>query len=391
VISGYAIVAENAVISGNARVEDTALVMGNASVRDNAKVIESACVYGNYTMTENACAKGMAFCMADGSISGQGTVDGDYYDDGGKTVTKGTAYGWVSAQSYVDGLPYTDQLIAAYDFDTDSSASFSDRYTSTYGTTSGNPVWEASRTSASGVLTLDGNDDYAQLDRSLLYTKNLDLQIAFLSRSQKTDEVLLYLGNDTAYLKILASNADGCPEVVFSDGTTTETLTASTTLSLGTWNILRVVLDGDTGTLSLNGESVATGTITIDPDTIANAISVSDTGAAYRLGADNHGAHALNGSIDFVRVYSGAAQAPTETYTGQEEIPICIETGSVGDLDLSGSINILDLVLLKQYLLYDRIAFSSFVTIADLNGDGGCSLADAVLMQKYLLGCYDLV
>ncbi|MBQ8687668.1 MAG: N-acetylglucosamine-1-phosphate uridyltransferase, partial [Ruminococcus sp.] len=89
VIAGYAIVAENAVISGNARVDDTALVMGKANISGNARVIESALVYGEVTMKDNACAKGMAFCMANGSISGQGVIDGDYYDDGGKTVTKG--------------------------------------------------------------------------------------------------------------------------------------------------------------------------------------------------------------------------------------------------------------------------------------------------------------
>ncbi len=98
-IGGYAIIAENAFISGNARVDDTAMVMGKANVSGNAKVIESACVYGEYKITDNGCAKGTAFCMANGSISGTGTVDGDYYDDGGKTVTKGTAYGWVSSQS----------------------------------------------------------------------------------------------------------------------------------------------------------------------------------------------------------------------------------------------------------------------------------------------------
>ena len=100
VISGYAIIAENAVISGNARVDDYGLVMGKANISGNAKVIESACVYGDYTIKDYGCAKGVAFCMANGSISGQGVVDGDYYDDGGKVVTKGTAYGWVSEQSY---------------------------------------------------------------------------------------------------------------------------------------------------------------------------------------------------------------------------------------------------------------------------------------------------
>ncbi len=211
VIAGYAIVGESAKISGNVRVDDTALVMGQANISGNAKVIESALVYGTFTMTDYACAKGMAFCMANGSISGQGCVDGDYYDDGGKIVTQGTAYGWVSEQSYVDALTYTDKLISAYEFSEDSTLSFDDVYTSTYGSTSGTPLWESVRASANGVLTLNGENQYAQLDRSLLYTQQMDLQISVLPRSDEKQQTILHLGNNEAYIKLVSANDSGNP------------------------------------------------------------------------------------------------------------------------------------------------------------------------------------
>lgn len=388
VISGYAIIAENADISGNARVDDTALVMGRAKVSGNSKVIESACVYGTYKMTDNACAKGMAFCMADGSISDQGAVDGDYYDDGGKTVTKGTAYGWVSSQSYVDALNYTDKLICAYDFSDNSSYSFNDRYTSTYGTTTGNLLWEKTRTSADEVLTFKGNGEYAQLDRNLLYTKDFDLQTAFLARSGG-EQTLLHLGNDKAYIKISAVNSDGYTEAVFSDGSTVQKLTSDVPVDLGAWTTVRLVLEGDTGELIINGETADSGNITIDPYDIASAVGVSDKTAAYRLGADNNNKNCLNGSIDYVHLYNGRTLNPANvSYTEREEI--VKNRIMLGDVDFNGSLNVFDLIILKRTyvnLLYgvnDERLSSRFLAASDLNGDGMLSPLDISLMKNYL-------
>lgn len=389
VIAGYAIIAENAVVSGNARVDDCALVMERANIGGNARVIESACVYGDYTMKDDACAKGMAFCMSNGSISGQGTVDGDYYDDGGKTVTKGTAYGWVSSQSYVDALPYTDKLLYAYDFDSDSSAVFTDRYTSTYGTSNGDPLWEANRTSANGVLTFDGNGDYAQLDRGLLYTENLDLQLSFLSRSTENGQVLLYMGNDESYLKIIAANNEGKTEVIFCDGTKTEKLTSSDVLEPGTWTTLRVILDGDTGRLDINGETAAAGTVTINPADIADSVTLSDNIAAYRLGADNNGNNEFNGSFDFIRIYSSEAEAPSEIYTEHEDITAEKNKTLAGDLDFNENIDVFDLTLMKRLILSDTEPNARTFAASDINGDSKVNVSDAVLLQQYLLAMTD--
>ncbi|MBQ7132768.1 MAG: hypothetical protein IJO29_09355 [Oscillospiraceae bacterium] len=383
VISGYAIIAESATISGNARVDDYAMVMGTASVSGNARVIESACVYGQYTMTDYACAKGMAFCMANGSVSGQGVVDGDYYDDGGKYVTKGTAFGWVSAQTYVDSLSYTDKLMYAYDFGEDSSNVANDRYNSTYAYTANSPLWEQTRTSASGVLTLNGTQ-YAQLDRGMLYTKDMDLQIAFLSRSYDDNQVLLHLGNDSSYIKVLASNDSGSPEVIFSNGSTTQKLTATAELERGKWTILRVVLSSDYAQLYINNQQVASGTITIDPDDIASNISVDDADAAYRLGADNNAENMFNGSVDFVRMYYSQASAPTETYSESETVSQQQYQTLVGDLDFDAQITVIDILTFKRLMLSYASVDTRTLAAADTDGNGYIDANDLQTLTEYV-------
>lgn len=385
VIGGYAIIAEGANISGNARVDDTALVMGQAQVKDNARVIESACVYGTYTMIDNAVAKGMAFCMANGSISGQGTVDGDYYDDGDKSVSKGTAFGWVSSQEYVNALPYTDKLIYSYDFNDDSTYSFADKYTSTYGTSYGAPLWEASRTSANGVVTLNGNQQYLNLDRSILYTDDIDFQIAVLIRSDAPSQTILHLGNKNAYVK-LTCGSDGL-NLILTDGDKTETLTADP-LNLGEWYTVRFVIEGDNAQLIINGETVTNGTVTLDPIDIASAVLTSDSTAAYRIGAIDNTENSLCGSIDFVRIYRGRGADPTETYSDKEDITLEPELHPsqtlVGDCDFNAKITILDLALLKKLILGNKELSNKLKAASDVNGDDTISLADVVVMQKFI-------
>ncbi|MBD5160284.1 MAG: hypothetical protein HDT23_08615 [Ruminococcus sp.] len=374
VISGYAIVAENAVISGNARVDDTGLVMGRANVSGNAKVIESACVYGNSKMSDNAIAKGNAFVMADGNITGQGVVDGDYYDDSGKTISKGTSYGWTSTQTYADSRPYTYKLMYAYDFDVDSILSFNDRYTSTYGMNYG-AEWEDNRTSAKGVLTFDGNN-FAELDKSVLYTENIDIQTAVLNRGNGT---VLFFGDDNSHIKLSADGNNFTAEFMLNGKS--ETLTAENAVDGAKWAKVRLILDGDKGKIMVDGKTVAEGTVTINPCDIANAVE----NGAYRIGADNNGKNNFNGSVDFVRIFSSEAEEPAETYTGIEDTPQQ-ESILVGDVHSDMRIDSFDLVKIRQFAVNDGNLSKKDKASADVNGDGVVSIADAVTMQNYLLG-----
>ena len=374
VISGYAIVAENAVISGNARVDDTGLVMGRANISGNAKVIESACVYGNTKMSENAVAKGNAFVMADGNITGQGVVDGDYYDDSGKTIAKGTSYGWTSTQTYADSRPYTDKLMYAYDFDVDSALSFNDRYTSTYGMNYGTE-WEAERTSAKGVLTFDGNN-FAELDKSVLYTEDIDIQTAVLNRGNGT---VLFFGDDNSHIRLSADGNNFTAEFMLNGKS--ETLTAENVVDGVQWAKIRLILDGDRGKIMVDGKTVAEGTVTINPSDIANAVEEG----SYRIGADNNGKNNFKGSVDFVRIFNSEAEEPAETYTGIEDTPQQ-ESILVGDVYSDMRIDSFDLVKIRQFAINSENLSKKDKASADVNGDDVVNIADAVMMQNYLLG-----
>lgn len=377
VVGGYAIIAENAVISGNARVDDTGLVMGRAEVSGNAKVIESACVYGNTKMSENAVAKGNAFVMADAVISGQGVVDGDYYDDSNKVISKGTSYGWACAQSYADSRPYTDKLLYAYDFENNSAMTFSDRYNSTYGVNYG-AEWEKSRTSADGVLTFSGNG-FAEIDRGVLYSENIDIQTAILNRG---DGTVLFFGDDDSHIKLTADGNNLTAEFML-DGKS-EKLTAENAVTKGKWAKVRVILEDGNGMITVDGKTVAEGKITINPENIADSAEAG----AYRIGADNDGGNAFDGSVDFVRIFNGRAEEPSEIYTESENVNAVSEI-LVGDVYADMRIDVFDLVRLKQLVVNPKNITPAEKASADITNDGAVSVTDAVVLQKYLLGQTD--
>lgn len=377
VVGGYAIVAEDAVVSGNARIDDCAVVAGQANISGNARVIESAWVYSTYSIKDDACAKGMAFCMATGSLSGQAVVDGDYYDDGGKTSSKGTAYGWVSSQNYVDSLPYTDKLIYSYDFSKNSSGILSDKYNSTY--VSSNADWSDKMTGADNVLSFDGGQ-YAELDRAILYTDDIDIQIAALPKSNAGENTLIHLGSSDSYIKLLMPNPDGHIEAVFKNGDKVERLVSDEPADIGAWHKIRIILSGDSGKLIVDGRNAAEGTVTINPSDIASSVGVSDKTSAYRLGADNTMNNGFNGRVDFIRIFSSEGEAPAESYTEREDIE---KVPVRGDVNADGKFSIADIVMMQKWLVCsgELIDWQA----GDLHDDGVINVLDLCLMKKELL------
>nr|MDE6784051.1 hypothetical protein [Ruminococcus sp.] len=364
VVAGFGMVAENAVVSGNARIDDYAMVMGRTNISGNAQIIESACVYGNVTMTDNSVAKGIAFAMADGKLSGSGKIDGDYYDDSGKTVSKGTSFGWTSAQSYSDSRPYTENLIYAYDFTDDSSMTFSDRYTSTYGINSG-ALWEQERTSARGVLTFSGKQ-YGELDKSILYSDNLEIQLGLLNRDTAgNDDTVLYLGDENAYIRV--SILDGAVNVELKNGESIETVTTDKDLfNCGEWaNISIRIIDGQAAVLK-DGNISNEKPVTIKPSDIANTAGES---SVYRIGGGISGENDFNGSLDYVRFFNGIGEAPKEEYTEKEEINVTEPPTEEPTTSEPST---------------EEPTTDSDILYGDANCDGEVSVADATLILQVL-------
>lgn len=388
VIDGYAMIAERANISGNAYIGDYAMVMGNATVTDHAKVIESACVYGNYQISGDAVAKGIAFCMANGSLSGQGIVDGDYYDDGGNTVTAGTCYGWWNTQTYCSNRPYTDGLYVAYDFDTDSSEIAKERYNSTYAYNMG-ALWEQNRTGATGVLTLDGADDYLDVDDAVTAFDTQYLHFSTLWRGGADDQKLFYYGDDTKYCYFTPRNSDGVAALVYNRGDGEVVVAAQEALPLGEWSLVTVGIDGGALELQVNNNAVvssaASGYTLSDVMDLSspNSDSVSMVGAGFD-------GDAYNGSLDFFRVYHKEVYREVIDYGQSEEIteeqqP---QTGLRGDVDCNGEVRIADVILLNRYLAEDTTITitSQGMYNADMNEDTNVNTADPTAILKYLAG-----
>ena len=405
VIAGYGMVCENAVVSGNARVDDCGLVMGKANISGNARVIESACVYGNTTMTDYATAKGVAFLMANSSLSGEGAGDGDLYSDNNIQFTQGTSFGWTSAQAYASSRPYTSKLLYAYDFGSDSSHDATDRYTSTYALNTG-AEWEPERTSAQGVLTFDGSSSLA-LDRSALYTEDMEIQLAVLDRDPTASkETLLYFGNSSDYLELCLEDND----IVLRGGLSASSavpqeVRAENAVTDGKWTKVSVILSGGNATIKTDGNIVAQGAMTVTPRNVADSVTVDDSTAAYRAGADNNGENTLNGSLDFIRIFRGEVEEPSETYSGQEEVTVpSTDPGTKivwGDADCDGEVKMNDVVLVMQSISNadkygvdgsdkDRITPDGQrnANVYE-NADSGITVQDALLIQKYLLELVD--
>ena len=365
IVTGHAVVAENATVKDNAIIGDFGGVMGNAVISENARVLESGLVFNTYTVSGNASVKGVAYCLSKGAAYGQAMADGDYYDDSGRSITSGSVYGWASPDTYVDHRPYTDGQTAGLEFSTDSSAIAADTYSSTYAVAQNQPLWEAERTSAEGVLTFTG-DEYLIADSSYAALHDAEYQTSVLLRNEGKQTIFRF-GTDGNSMELTAEKGN----VTFALGD--EEVTAENAYIAGQWIIISISLNGDEVKLTVNnGETVTeTASMTSDP------VDILSGDAMYRIG------EGMDGSMDYFRVFFKDVDEPAYTYT-KTEAPSAPK-GMIGDLDRNDKINVFDLAYLKKAILY---GYDDAVTgvVGDCNGSGTIDIVDAIMMQKYLHG-----
>ena len=366
VITGHAIVGDRANVSGNAIVGDAASVCGSASVSENARVLESAFLTDTASVSGNATVKGTAFLYGKTAATGQAMPDGDYYDDKGRTLSAGSMYGWASPDDYVNARPYSDGQTAGLEFESASGAMTPDTYTSTYGASTG--TWEASRTSANGVMTFKpGEVLYADSAYAALH--DADYQTAVLIRQ---DGDIFSFGNDAKSLRLTTDN--GALYLTAANGEKFETLEVKNAYEYGKWAVISVVIEGDEVKVNVNGETKATGAMTIDP------IDVVSEDATYTLGGGGL-------SMDFFRVNFKAVAEPAYTYTESEDVtdaPVDKPEElyyMYGDLNGDGEVDVFDLALMKRQVLDGAVSM-----IADLNNDHQNNVLDLVILTKYLHG-----
>lgn len=396
IISGHAVVDGGGMIynngwifgtvnlSGNAVISDHAVVTGSCTVSGNAKILQKAFLIEAVTVTDNAVVKGMAYVYGTGTYSGQTILDGDYAN--GESLSSGTAFGWLDTA----GTAYTDGMISGYDFSRDTTTWAYDQYAATNALQNG-AVWESQRTSANGVLSLDGTDDYVILDNSVAKAHGLQISLAALWKGGTAQQDLLWFGDENAYMTFTPANADGVAEFVITDGVTTQKLTASAPLTKGEWSRITIRLFDGNGTLLINGQQAASGAITLAPIDVISAAASDDCYLGKGVAHNN-----FKGAVDYCNFYFKSVDEPAASYYGSEEIddsdpnvqpPVEIVT-NWGDVDCNGLVEINDVILLNRLLAEDATITITDQGIlnADCHYDNGTTGDDSTAILQYIAG-----
>jgi hypothetical protein len=321
VVQGSATVQGSAMVSGSALIEGTALVEGEARVRDRAWVISGAQVRGralisgytqieNTTVQDDAVVRGCAYPFG-GTISGTAVMDHDYSSVW--TVSDGAHFshipwgGWWDA-FYAQTLRKPRGLVASYRTEEADGEEWRDEFGALHALLRGSPVRSTDATLGSPVMTFDGVDDYAALDRSVADTSRFSFGCWVKpANAPGTVEPLLFLGSAATRAVKLVRNAAGNAVFTIRNGATTGTLTSTSALPANQWTHLAVTLTGTAGTLFVGGNLEATASISLTPLSVLAANDGVAMQANY-LGRDWAGA-LFKGSFDDVRFYNVALTA----------------------------------------------------------------------------------
>ncbi|KNY25606.1 DUF6055 domain-containing protein [Pseudobacteroides cellulosolvens] len=303
IVSGHAIIKDSAIVKDNAKIRDFAVMMGNAEASGNARVLESATVKEKRKITDNGVAKGMAIAAGEASITGEGMVDGDYIDS--TNITKGVAFGWTRGQDYASSRPYTPSLYAGYEFGTSSSVFARDKYGVTHGIIRGNPLWSASSEGHSGILQLNGDNQYVVLENSVSDLKDIEIRATVRWDGGTANQRLFNFGSSQdKYMYLTPSDENGKVKFEIRNGNNVKTMVADASLPVGSWVDLRLVLTGDTGILYINNTPAAVqNDININPEDL-NAPNVNSQSNSNYIGRGILPEQPLfKGAVDSFHIY----------------------------------------------------------------------------------------
>lgn len=367
-------------VSGNAKVGERAVVTAGASVSGNARIMGNAYLLDNYSATDDATIKGTAYCYGDGVASGQAILDGEFYNN--CNISQGTAFGWLETDAYNSSLPYTDGLFAGYEFSNSSNIFAYDTYGATNGIMRNAPLWEEERTSAGGVITFNGADQYIICDRTLVDYKDMEISTAVLWRGGETEQRIFEFGNNEI-LSLTPSNYKGKAELRVG-GTI---VTADTELPVGEWAVIRVIICGNVAKLMINGRLAGQSMIyTLPEDTISRT-------SHYYIARGGEGGF-FNGSMDYFRVYFKESEEPAYYYTQNETIE---EDILYGDANCDGIVDTKDFDLIVNAIIMPtsygvngtsdlRITFQGIRNADVYDRGNGITTNDALAIRRYLNG-----
>ena len=369
-------------VSGNAKIGDTAVVTANATVSGDARVMGNAYILDNYCVTDEATVKGSAYCYGNGVAWGQAIIDGDFAND--CSLSKGAAFGWEESDVYTSNLTYKKDLFAAYEFDRESRIFAYDSYGATNGIMRNLPLWERRRSSASGVMTFNGKNQYIICDKTLADFKELEICTSILWHGGDDYQSVFEFGND---LKIRFTPRDREGRAMLTIGGAT-CYANNCVFPKGRWTIVRIVIKDNIVSLYFNGELVGQSLIFISPEEIV------DNTSRFYIGRSENGNY-FNGSMDYFRVYYHEAEEPEYAYSRGEWL--YMEPTWYGDANCDGAVTMDDFdLILNSIVLPSKYGIngtdpghitSQGMCNADVYERGeGITANDAVSIRKYLRG-----
>ena len=170
------------------------------------------------------------------------------------------------------------------------------------GVVHGTPRWRSGDGKIGGAMELDGTDDYVSVGNILnpgggaftvfMWVKGGRPGQAILSQSNKTGTGEVWLGTDVLTGAVMTRLTDG--------GRITQPLTCSAVVTDGAWHELRLVWDGSSRRLYVDGKEVATDKRKL------NALRSSTADFHFGAGKDLEPGSFWSGLLDDIRIHNGA-------------------------------------------------------------------------------------
>ena len=379
-------------LSGSAQISGSAVVYNSCTVSDNAKVLQKAYLSEGTTVKDSAVVMGMAAPTGRSTYSGTAILDGDYTNSENKQ--SGIGYGWLDDYGWIQAQ---DGMTSGYDFSGRSDVWAADSNASTDALVKG-AVWQAERTSAYGVLSFDGDNDYAVIDSSAVRSRNLQISFAVLPKGGKSQQEVFHFGDDRAYMSFTPKTANGKAEFTVSDGTDTQFL-AAPSLPEGRWSKVTVLLMDGYAVLYIDGQPVDTQESKLSP---VSVLSASNNDMCY-LGKGVTGED-FKGAIDYINFSYKTIAEPATVYSESEdpepeqssepitEPPTEPETEPftetqpqiiTGDVNADRQLNAADIVMLSKWLV--KAGELTDPEAADADESGTVNITDLLIIKRLIL------
>jgi carbonic anhydrase/acetyltransferase-like protein (isoleucine patch superfamily) len=301
VISDYARVDGDAAVSGDARVRDYAVVSGNARATDNAKVLEHAVVSGRSAVQRNAIVRGYVSLRGRGR-SGAKEVAGTavLYDNANLSiagVSQGAYPYWIGDKEVSEAEDIGSRYLE-WNFSTPGGGIARDEVMSNDGILRNGAAmvmeWPIS------VLVLNGSNQYVIAEKDLADMQDMTMNFrVFWQGGESGQRLVEFDGGDGACLYITPSSADGKLACVAKKGGVTHSVQADRPLPKDRWVTLRLVLEGDTAEVYIDGTPAGS-----NPDFTLNPEDLH--ARAVYFGCDQDQQHCFKGKLDRVTMHRAA-------------------------------------------------------------------------------------